>query len=257
LGPSVDQLPEASSLFQETVFETVHLDKSEDLLEKMKFRLANVEWCSTPVHGIEETSSEVILNLKDHSISAEICVLANGTRIAQLLPKFKDVLIPLNDILMEWRLENAVLKNDSVVLSKDALFAARGNSGHVSLVFDPSRSALVTTGPRFLSISAGKTHSWEKFHREQTLPFLFCTKGDSVFSATLTNSTTLCDVLPCDELPVVGELGRLGRVFGSTGFFGYGLSAQSHVAQRLAENIGGTNALSELSFLSPSRLAVY
>lgn len=62
------------------------------------------------------------------------------------------------------------------------------------------------------------------------------------------------DSLPCDELPLLGELGRWGRVLGGAGWLGCGYSAGWKTGSVLAEMVASGTCSDALGFLSPRRL---
>lgn len=61
------------------------------------------------------------------------------------------------------------------------------------------------------------------------------------------------DCLPCDELPVLGELGTQGRILGGTGWLGCGWSAGFRSAQIIADLVVHGKSEKLLPLLKPLR----
>jgi glycine/D-amino acid oxidase-like deaminating enzyme len=145
---------------------------------------------------------------------------------------------------------------DTTPLAGREGIALRGHSGHVAVVWNPidSRTPLRISGPRFLWPGAGVGVAHEgnvdsrmraralDFHRAKTLPLLARALGCPTWEAFAEREGLVfeggrfgVDCLPCDELPVVGEFGRWGRILGASGFLGTGWSAHVSSARALAD----------------------
>lgn len=61
------------------------------------------------------------------------------------------------------------------------------------------------------------------------------------------------DCLPCDELPLIGELGKLGRILGGAGWLGCGFSAGCQTARVLASLVTQGHSPHSHPMLSPRR----
>lgn len=171
---------------------------------------------------------------------AEVVVLANGLHIAQLLPKYVPILVPMSDCLYQYQ---APLPSKFQL----APLTFRASNGHiaVALFAHENQVHLNISGPRFLLPGAGAGldltqnsieekvfHSIERFHQTQLFPILaaHCLfPSVEAFHKALpfkvTNKHILVDCHPCDELPLLGEFGALGKVLGNTGWLATGFSA--------------------------------
>ena len=100
-----------------------------------------------------------------------------------------------------------------------------------------NKNELIVSGPRYLLPYAGvdidliqnpfNQITFDKITQHQ-MDFLIPIFNDFLtekIEVQHTENKIILDIHPCDELPLVGELGKLGRVFGATGFLGVKLSA--------------------------------
>lgn len=199
--------------------------------------LQNVAIRSQKVTSLTERQNEALVHFEKESLKCEIIILAQGVGISNLLPKYKSILVPMSDILIEY--ECATQKMCPPV-------TLRASNGHVaaSLFSKEDKKHLKITGPRFLLPQAGvglvfnkenitpaTLANVKKFH-EQVFTILSLRYGyNSVenflkdFPFELANYSAHVDCHPCDELPLVGEFGKLGKVLGCTGFLATGFSS--------------------------------
>ena len=114
------------------------------------------------------------------------------------------------------------------------------------------------TGPRFLLPQAGagvdltkqpldrslisKIESWiQGSLLAKVVPLLLQTSTHEAANDSHEISLKLLDIrmgvdcLPCDELPMLGELGHQGRILGATGWLGCGWSAGFQAASTLVD----------------------
>lgn len=214
------------------------------------------EFCTSKLSSGEQINSEMIL-------------LANGFEISKLEPWLKDMLIPMTDIESHWT-------TGLICPPQAEPVAVRACNGHVASVFYPHQDsdglrtwAVRMTGPRFLlpSAGAGINLSGEKVdddlkNRLQQwlvtfyLPALMSylrSPEPADFRVELRTARYATDCLPCDELPVLGDVGRLGRVLASTGWLACGWSASLQSAKIVSEliELGQSSKLAPL--LKPIR----
>ena len=136
--------------------------------------------------------------------------------------------------------------------------AFRASNGHiaVSLFSNENKSMLKISGPRFLLPQAGVglvlnkenitpaiLSNVKKFH-EQIFSILSSYYGYNSVELFLkehpfvqTNYGAHVDCHPCDELPLVGEFGKLGKILGCTGFLATGFSAGAWGAKIICDLI--------------------
>ncbi|MEY4064105.1 MAG: hypothetical protein RIR26_313 [Pseudomonadota bacterium] len=192
-------------------------------------------------------------------LHSEIVILANGYKMAALQPWLAPMLVPMSDVQSEW--------STNIRANRTAEpWVVRTASGHVAALIsacqsspDESHWRIKLTGPRFFLPQAGvgtdlshKTPDselqakLERWLKEKLIPALLplMETPPDVDSRTpsLEPWALRCegiqfgvDCLPCDELPIAGELGLQGRILGSTGWLGCGWSAGFQMAQVVAE----------------------
>lgn len=221
---------------------------------------------------LTETTQGVRLEtLGRRVVECEIAILGTAARTGNLLPEFRDILVPMADAVFLWR------RKGSLQVSRNgtpSALALRGHNGHVAAAWNPADPAfpLRISGPRFLWPSAGAGLEKEgsvdarlrvkalDFHRAKTLPFVARCLGHRTWEECAAKEGLEfhsahfgTDCLPCDELPVVGEFGQWGRVLGASGFLATGLSAGLAAAHMLADLVltGASPHLHPL--LSPRR----
>ena len=187
---------------------------------------------------IKETQTQCTVTTKENSYESEIVVLGNNLFIGNLYPKYKNILVPMSDILTHYECHSEHTW-PSVTF--------RAFNGHVAASFTQNKNNVVTlkvTGPRFMLPGAGvgvelkkellnqKTlDDIKKFHHQifkiLSLYFKFSSVEEFLKKCPFQQKdffvTTDCH--PCDELPLVGEFGKLGKVLGCTGFLATGFPA--------------------------------
>ena len=228
---------------------------------------------ATNLDGVEGSTSQ--------RLACEQVVLAGAARIGNLLPQYKSILLPMTDFVVEYLLGPA---NSNASISKFtstpfSALAFRASSGHASGLFalnEKNEAVLKISGPRFLLPDAGvgvdlstqaapaelKTNA-QKYAEKVLLPHLKNHIGVQVPSDFLrelsSDSAQLrmgVDCLPCDELPVLGELGRWGRVLGGGGWLGSGFGASCFAAQIISELMMQGSSAHLHPRLGPRRLFV-
>lgn len=229
------------------------------------------------VSSVTESKEHCIIELDNNEqITSEMVILANGHRIAQLAPWLSDMVVPMSDVYTEWKTNWSCLANAVPQ-------AVRTSSGHVAALLLPVTTnakdffwTLRMTGPRFFLPSAGvgidlsmhqvdagmceKIESWLRLELLPALQFLQ-KSNQSMFQPLppekmhleCVHSFFAVDCLPCDELPILGEVGHQGRVLASTGWLGCGWSASLQSAVILCELIERGRSEGLLPLLHPKR----
>ena len=230
----------------------------------------NITLIPSAVKKLIETQSNCKIELENNSILlSEIVVLGNSLDIAKILPKFEKILIPMSDSLFEYECNNPNEMNFSPI-------SFRASNGHIcGVIFSHNgKVQLKISGPRYLLPGAGAGLDLTKVEIEtkvfQTLEKyqhdivfdIFCNELNlnskaefsTKFPVSLKSKKILVDCYPCDELPLVGEYGKLGRILGSTGWLATGFSSGAWAAKIICDLV-----LNEKSFdlhprLHPRRL---
>jgi hypothetical protein len=243
------------------------------------FRQKGVPIIDEKVLSLQEDSKGVeLLFARKESLRCEVVLLATGESTGTLLPELSASLVPMSDMLFRWRIQSPKAPKSRVALDSSKAadpLAMRGHNGHVAIVWNPEafEFPLCLSGPRFLIPGAGvgvSKHSLVEerlkqkgleFHRAKTLPFLAQTLGYTTWESfsqqmrlQFEGACYGSDCLPCDELPLVGEFGKWGRIVGSAGFLAAGHSAQLYMAHALVELINTGKSPGLHPRLSPRRL---
>lgn len=210
----------------------------------------NVTIFHEKVLSIDESTSGCVVQSEHEQTKCEVAVLANGLQIKTLLPKYNSILIPMSDICFEYQCKT-YKKFDPITF--------RAANGHVAVSFFQDENKLTTlkiSGPRFLLPQAGAGVILDKddlnprllnnIHKytEQIFTMVSLVLGYRNpdlffidFPLTKKNMFLGLDCYPCDELPLVGEFGKLGRILGCTGFLATSFSAGSLGAKILTDMI--------------------
>lgn len=208
---------------------------------------------------------EGLVTLDNSEIKSEIIILANGVHISEYLPKYKAILVPMSDILVEYVCESS---------KKIEPVTFRASNGHVGVSFfqTENKTILRMTGPRFLlpqagvGIVLGKERitqliltNIDKFHQQifSTLAMYYAYADLKSFLSDFpfirTNYDVRVDCHPCDELPLVGEFGKLGKILGCTGFLATGFSSGVWGAKIICDLICEQKSLALHERLQPRR----
>ena len=217
---------------------------------------------------------EVTLDLQN-TFKSDLVILATDSNIGKLLPQYKDICIPMADILSTWKLKTGELQIQFPLLVRSAF-------GHWTLQIDSAVEGfhtLTITGPRFLLPSAGAGFSAEDLQNDannDSTKIMLNMKNyirnslmpEILSFYSLKNATEWCasefnlafvdahftnDCLPCDELPLLGEWGRQGRILGATGWLGCGFSAGAQAARILCDLVTKGRSAPWNARLSPAR----
>lgn len=211
----------------------------------------NVTLISSAAMKLIESQSKCTLELENTtSISSEIVILGNSLDISKILPKFEKILIPMSDCLFEYECDDIHHLNFLPI-------SFRASNGHICGVLFSynNKIQLKISGPRFLLPGAGAGlnltkvemdkkifQTIEKYHQEVVFEILanklkFSSKGEFLnkFPVSLFSKKILVDCYPCDELPIVGEYGKLGRILGNTGWLATGFSSGAWAAKIMCD----------------------
>lgn len=220
---------------------------------------------------LEESKDHCIAVIESgEKITSEMVILANGYQISSFEPWLKNMLVPMSDIYTLWSTNVPCEANAKA-------FAVRAASGHVAAVFSPCLSQnshkefwnVRMTGPRFMLPSAGvgldlsgqpvenilvdKIQTWLTSQLLSALTEKLGQPHQKDLQAHCTESRFGVDCLPCDELPILGDVGRQGRILASTGWLGCGWSASLQSAAIIAEIIETGASAKLASLLRPKR----
>lgn len=234
-------------------------------------------WIAAQVMRIEDSKDVCRVHLDNGTVcESEMIILANGFHIGDLQPWLAHMLVPMSDVLSIWRTSIPAEQSAPPV-------PFRAASGHVAGLFQPEQIStgqwvwrLKLSGPRFLLPQAGagvdlsahgvdaalpkKIEAWV---RKQLLPHCAPLLAPDMNSEYLTACANAqlemqhiglgVDCLPCDELPMLGDLGHHGRILGATGWLGCGWSAGFQAAALITEIIKTGKAKNLRALLRPSR----
>ena len=190
------------------------------------------------------------------TIESEMAIVANGYQISEFEPWLTAMLIPMSDVFSIWKTNIPCHLNSTPI-------TLRASSGHVAAILTPTLTTsnegywtLKITGPRFLLPGAGAgvnlshqtpdhilAHKIESWVKDKLIPKILPLIQTKNSNSTQNSHVSLelqairygVDCLPCDELPMLGELGLQGRMLGATGWLGCGWSAGFQAAQILSE----------------------
>ncbi|APJ04621.1 FAD-dependent oxidoreductase [Silvanigrella aquatica] len=276
-----DELEDAFKLgfgLKKTELKNVYLEENNSLICKnpeefqntiyQALQRNNVHLISSAAVKINETQSSCSIEFKNHpKINCEIAVLGNTLNISKLLPRYEKILIPMSDTLFEYHCKSNIAFPS---------ISFRAANGHVCATFFSNHDDvyLKISGPRFLLPGAGAgidlTNSHidekvfqniEKYHSEILFGIIqnyleIKTREEllSQLPLSLVSKKILVDCYPCDELPVVGEFGKLGRILGNTGWLATGFSAGFWAAKIIKELVLNEKSVDLHSRLQPRRL---
>jgi hypothetical protein len=211
----------------------------------------NITLIPSAVKKLIESQSKCTLELENtSSIVSEIVILGNSLDISKILPKFEKILIPMSDCLFEYEGSNT---HDF----KFSPISFRASNGHIcGVIFSQNNKVqLKVSGPRFLLPGAGAGFNLtkveidnkvfqavEKYHQEFVFDLLskelkFASKAEFLteLPVSLVSKKIVVDCYPCDELPIIGEYGKLGRVLGNTGWLATGFSSGAWSAKIICD----------------------
>lgn len=236
------------SIFNEENFAYLCLDKfnfKNKIINSLNQN--NIKLISSSAIEINESQEKCTIKLENNSkVCCEIVILGNSLNISKLLPKFNSILIPMSDCLFEYQ-TNISYKKKFLPLS------FRASNGHICGTIFKHKNNLEfrISGPRFLLPGAGAginltdnnvnsniLNNIEKYQRE----IIFDIIKDEINMPSSKDFNLIykkinVDCYPCDELPIVGEYGKLGRILGSTGWLATGFSAGAWSAKIICDLI--------------------
>jgi glycine/D-amino acid oxidase-like deaminating enzyme len=213
-------------------------------------RLPAIARLDSDAEGISLTCSSPTLRVK-----AEIVIVACHIKTAEILPDLDPILINLVDQWDEFEFTDS---RPSLSLKPGDFFKL--NYGQTWGMITPDLKLRVG-GSRFLrgekadSIQAKDNPFKEGSHSKKISTFhtKICHQIASPSSSHI-RSQTFVDILPCDELPIIGPMYNDSRVLLATGFYGFGLPLVSLAGQWLAQIIDQGKAPALLPCFLPNRL---
>lgn len=233
---------EQNNVYREEYFSLLCFDKNRFKNNvKKSLKKNNVTLISSAVKKLVESQNKCTLELQNNfQLISEIVILGNGLEISKLMSRYEKILIPMSDCLFEYEYD---LKEGF----KIPPISFRASNGHIcaTLIYHEQKIQLRISGPRFLLPGAGAGLNLtnvaieqkvfqviEKYHQEivfglisKELKVALKSEFLDQFPFSLVSKKALVDCYPCDELPIVGEYGKLGRVLGNTGWLATGFSA--------------------------------
>lgn len=237
------------------------------LRRTLKKSAARIRVTST-VQSIIETSSGCTVRTADGDVvHCEIVIVCANENSGTLLPSLKDVFVPMTDIATSYLFACKKLE-----FQRNNLCIRNGN-GHVALRISSKegQGKLAISGPRFFLPFAGAgvdlvsqrfapesiREKLDKFHKKKVFPKLEFALGTDALSNLLNSNATpptlKTDCLPCDELPLLGEAGRLGKVLCTGGWLANGFSSGAHAAYALLQLVQAGRYELAHPMLSPQR----
>lgn len=238
---------------------------------------SKIDFYNAKVQNILETKDGCSAFLNDGSqLHSEMIIIATGYKIAELESWLSPMLIPMSDVMSNWATSLMASENSTPI-------SIRTSSGHVAAVFIPTRTSsnvwqwhLKMTGPRFLLPQAGagvdltkqpldnhlcsRIEAWiQDSLLAKVAPLLLQNSSREAVNDSHKISLKLLDMrmgvdcLPCDELPMLGELGHQGRILGATGWLGCGWSAGFQAASTLVDIVQTGKSDQLKALLRPQR----
>ena len=226
----------------------------------------NVTLLPSEVVKLNEFQNKCTLELlHGQTIESEIVVLGNSLNIAKIMPKFETI-VPMSDCLFEYEMDN-------INCVEFEPFTFRASNGHIcGSVFGHNQKVKINlSGPRFLLPGAGAGldltkvdldnkvfQGVQKYHSEIIFELLSKMLTRVVVfeknAVKLNITKVIVDCYPCDELPILGEYGKLGRILGNTGWLATGISSGSWASSIICELILNEKSSALHSRLHPRRL---
>ncbi len=216
---------------------------------------------------VEDEKSVKVVAVNGDVFETEIAVLATNQSSGVLLPHLKDVFVPMTDVACQYTF--------SLERERHEVFAFRNGNGHIAakLELKGTTGTLVISGPRFLLPGAGAgldlvSDGYDPkmllpklagFHTQKVFPkldFLLTAKEISALSSSRPTGEFLkVDCHPCDELPLLGEAGRMGKLLVAAGWLANGFASGSLAAEILVGFIELGRHQKYENMLSPQRFA--
>jgi hypothetical protein len=259
-----------NNIFKEIYSSYICLDKKLFQKKIIQFlQKNNVTFLQSEVINISETQNNCNLTLANgQQTNSEIIILGNSLNISKLLSRYNSILVPMSDCLYNYE---AVLPKTNVKFP----FSYRMSNGHISLVAYSilEKIFIKITGPRFLLPGAGAGvnlenvsieekifNNIEKYHKDIIFKFLLedlniDVKNNFNYEKSIkcVDKRILADCYPCDELPMLGEFGKLGRILGNTGWLATGFSAGAWAAHIICDLVLHEKSADLHSRLQPRR----
>jgi glycine/D-amino acid oxidase-like deaminating enzyme len=197
------------------------------------------------VSKLDEKEDHICLTLDSgETIEAEMVVLANHEKISNLVPFYKDVLIPYADQWNTAVISSAFLKNGEMALWKYSNIWAKAISD-IEIIFG---------GARFLKPSAGIE---QRAEIDPNVSAFISGELKQIFDAEIgeiISSHPFMGIRSCDERPVIGPHFGSGRILLAAGYMGNAMTLGFYAGKCLAEIITNGSSKKLPRFLTPERL---
>lgn len=213
----------------------------EVLLKESKITPIN-----TKVKSVEENDDSVIVTAEDGTIyESEMVVLACHDEISNLVPFYKEVLIPYAD---QWN--EAITGSEFLNIQEMALL----KYSHI-WVKSISEHEIIFGGARFLRKDAGigENHS----EPEEKISTFITSELKNLFGCSfgeIIKSKGVVGIRACDEKPVIGPHFGSGRIFLGSGYMGNPISMGFYAGKCIAEIINKGTCIALPRCITPERL---
>lgn len=212
---------------------------------------------STVVKIVEDKEGCTLILSSGENITCEMIVAAMNAGNVLVDSRFNDILVPMLDVQSIFFLENTTLISKKLFRSSNGHFTLHAHQTN-------NNTGITLTGPRFLLPSAGigvtQVAATAREALEKKILNFFSSSIAGEMFRDASNAQPLkpqfvyeVDCHPCDELPVLGEYGKHGRILGCAGWLGVGLTAHAQAAKILVDLISDGRSSSLLPLLRPTR----
>lgn len=268
LNLGINKSDHSAHIYTDNCDSLIHVARKNS--QSLTFNKKYLSSIQARVISLAESQEGCLATLESgEEIASEMVILANGFQISELQPWLKVMLVPMSDIETFWRTNIACSENETPI-------TLRAASGHVAAALIPEEKQKGTwtwtvrmTGPRFMLPRAGvgidlcgkpvdellvlKTKDWLKTQLIPCLGDVIHNPPAQLLELELISSRFGVDCLPCDELPILGDLGQSGRILASTGWLACGWSASFQSASILSEIIESGRSAKLAPLLRPRR----
>lgn len=217
-----------------------------------------------PITNLDSDSSGLLITCAKHrfKIRAQMVVVACHTQTAHLLPSLSTSLIPVVD---QWNEFSMADSNACRMLEPGDFFKLNYGQTWGFLTNDLK---LRIGGSRFLrdwkdhlqanslphtKVTDFHTKIWRQIAGPSNKP-LTANSHKMMEQKPQTTTQAYVDILPCDELPIIGPMSHDPRILVATGFYGFGLPLATLAGTWLTQIIDEGKAPGLLSCFLPNRL---
>lgn len=198
-----------------------------------------------------DTTCQLDSPLSQWRLESEVIILGIGYKIADFLPEYNSIAIPMLDSYFIYN--RSFDPSEVKTLYKSAVGHWWTGKAHQSLWVSGPRFGLPFAGAglKELPKSSAALNNQLNFHKKTLFPLL------KMENALLSDHFYAVSCWPCDELPVLGELGRWGRVIGTFGWLSVENSSGPWCARIVSEMVLKGKSEHYHSRLSKQRLMTF